>query len=145
MTREERNELVFLRRRIALGILIGILCFTISALIANAGKKAWNQALENMDRISYPHMTYKEWVDIHRPEYQNSGDAQYAYYKYAEEYYTAEYRDAKKKRIPYQVADSIFLLMGVACVMSLIWRFSQYYALTHEHEYDEYDEYDDEN
>lgn len=66
MTKEERNELVFLRRRIALGILIGILCFTISALIAIAGKKAWNQALENMDdSISYPHLSYREWIGIH--------------------------------------------------------------------------------
>ena len=70
MTKEERNELVFLRRRIALGILIGILCFTISALIAIAGKKAWNQALENMDdSISYPHLSYREWIGIHESEY----------------------------------------------------------------------------
>lgn len=120
MTKEERNELVFLRRRIALGILIGILCFTISALIAIAGKKAWNQALENMDSISYPHLSYREWIGIHESEYQNSDDALSAYYKYAEEFYTTEYREAQKKCTPYKVGAITLFLMGGTSVITTI-------------------------
>lgn len=45
MKRRERYKRV-------LGILIAILCMEISALISIAGSKAWNQALENMDRIA---------------------------------------------------------------------------------------------
>lgn len=89
MKRRERYKRV-------LGILIAILCMEISALISIAGSKAWNQALENMNRISYPHLSYEEWIAIHEPDFQSYDDAQSAYYKYAEGFYTPEYREAQK-------------------------------------------------
>lgn len=84
------------RYKRAIGVIIGILCLEISALISIAGSKAWNQALENMDRISYPHLSYEEWIEIHERDYQSYDDAQYAYYKYAEGFYTTAYREAQK-------------------------------------------------
>lgn len=110
MKREERNEFS-LTKVIALGLLIGILCFAISALIANAGKKA----LENVDRISYPHLSYEEWIAIHE-SYFSYEDAQSAYYKYEEGFYTPEYREAQKKCTPYKVGAAIFFLMGTITI-----------------------------
>lgn len=87
------------RYKRAIGVIIGILCLEISALISIAGSKAWNQALENMDRISYPHLSYEEWIEIHERDYQSYDDAQYAYYKYAEGFYTTAYREAQKSAL----------------------------------------------
>ena len=110
MKRRERYKRV-------LGILIAILCMEISALISIAGSKAWNQALENMDRISYPHLSYEEWIAIHEPDFQSYDDAQSTYYKYAEGFYTPEYREAQKKCTPYKVGTITFFLMGGTSVI----------------------------
>lgn len=114
------------RYKRALGILIAILCLEISALIAISGQKAWNQALENMDRISYPHLSYDEWIAIHEPEFQSYDDSQYAYHNYEAEYFTPEYREAQKKQTLYSVGEIVFFLIGAICLVRQICLFRQY-------------------
>lgn len=114
------------RYKRALGVIIGILCLEISALISIAGSKAWNQALENMDRISYPHLSYEEWIAIHESEYPNSEDAQYAYHNYEEEYVTPEYREAQKKQTLYSVGEIVFFFIGAILLIRQIYLFRQY-------------------
>lgn len=76
------------RYKRVLGILIAILCMEISALIS-----------------------------IAEPDFQSYDDAQSAYYKYAEGFYTPEYREAQKKCTPYKVGTITFFLMGGTSVI----------------------------
>ena len=73
-----------------------------------------------------PYLSYEAWISIHEPEYQNSGDAQYAYYKYAEEHYSPEYREAQKKLALYRAGEIISLLIGVTLLIRQIYLFRQY-------------------
>lgn len=82
-------------------ILLGIVFIVIAVLIGTAKKKA-HQALVSLEKTNNPCLSYEAWIDIHEPEFQNSGDAQSAYYKYAEEQYSPEYREAEKKTGPIQ-------------------------------------------
>ena len=79
------KERVIRRRRIE--ILLGIIFLVIAVLISTVKKKA-HQALVSLERTNDPYLSYAAWIAEHQPEYQNSGDAQYAYYKYAEELQT---------------------------------------------------------
>jgi len=124
------KERVIRRRRIEL--LLGIIFLIIAVLISTVKKKA-HQALVSLERTNDPYLSYEAWIAEHQPEYQNSGDAQYAYYKYAEEHYSPEYREAEKKLALYRVGEIISLLIGVTCITIQISRFIQY-CMKHEKE-----------
>lgn len=111
------------RRR--LEILLGIICLIIAVLISTAKKKA-HQSLVSLEKTNNPCLSYEAWIDIHEPEFQNSGDAQFAYYKYAEEHYSPEYREAEKKLALYRAGQIISLLIGVTCTTRQIYLFRQY-------------------
>lgn len=105
--KKERNEFSP-TKLLVLGLLIGILCFAISALIANAGKRA----LRGVD-ISYPHLSYEEWIAIHE-SYFSYEDAQSAYHKYEERFYTPEYKEVYT---PYKVGTTIVFLIGAFTII----------------------------
>ena len=117
------KERVIRRRRIE--ILLGIIFLVIAVLISTVKKKA-HQALVSLERTNDPYLSYEAWIAEHQPEYQNSGDAHYAYYKYAEEHYSPEYREAEKKLALYRAGEIISLLIGVTCITIQISRFIQY-------------------
>ena len=121
-TMTERKGL-FRRRR--LGILLGIICLIMAVLIGTAKKKA-HQALVSLEGSNDPYLSYEAWISIHEPEFQNSGDAQSAYYKYAEEHYSPEYREAQKKLALYRAGEIISLLIGVTLLIRQIYLFRQY-------------------
>lgn len=118
---EERKGL-FRRRR---ELLLGIICLIMAVLIGTAKKKA-HQALVSLEGSNDPYLSYEAWIDIHEPEFQNSGDAQSAYYKYAEEHYSPEYREAQKKLALYRAGEIISLLIGVTLSIRQIYLFRQY-------------------
>lgn len=117
------KERVIRRRRIE--ILLGIIFLLIAVLISTVKKKA-HQALVSLERTNDPYLSYAAWIAEHQPEYQNSGDAQYAYYKYAEEHYSPEYREAQKKLALYRAGEIISLLIGVTLLIRQIYFFRQY-------------------
>jgi hypothetical protein len=117
------KERVIRRRRIK--ILLGIIFLVIAVLISTVKKKA-HQALVSLERTNDPYLSYAAWIAEHQPEYQNSGDAQYAYYKYAEEHYSPEYREAQKKLALYRAGEIISLLIGVTLLIRQIYFFRQY-------------------
>lgn len=117
------KERVIRRRRIE--ILLGIIILVIAVLISTVKKKA-HQALVSLVRTNDPYLSYAAWIAEHQPEYQNSGDAQYAYYKYAEEHYSPEYREAQKKLALYRAGEIISLLIGVTLLIRQIYFFRQY-------------------
>ena len=117
------KEQVIRRRRIE--ILLGIIFLVITVLISTVKKQA-HQALVSLERTNDPYLSYAAWIAEHQPEYQNSGDAQYAYYKYAEEHYSPEYREAQKKLALYRAGEIISLLIGVTLLIRQIYFFRQY-------------------
>ena len=121
MTRKERKG--FRRRRLEL--LLGILCLIMAVLISTAKKNA-HQSLVSLGITNDPYLSYAAWIAEHQPEYQNSGDAQYAYYKYAEEHYSPEYREAQKKLALYRAGEIMSLLIGVTLLIRQIYLFRQY-------------------
>lgn len=122
MKKTERKGL-FRRRR--LGILLGIICLIMAVLIGTAKKKT-HQALVSLEGSNDPYLSYEAWISIHEPEFQNSGDAQSAYYKYAEEHNSPEYREAEKKLALYRAGEIISLLIGVTLLIKQISCFIQY-------------------
>lgn len=126
MKKTERKGL-FRRRR--LGILLGIICLIIclimAVLISTAKKKA-HQALVSLEGSNDPYLSYEAWITENEPEYQNSGDAQSAYERYAEEHYSHEYREAQKKLALYRAGEILSLLIGVIVLIRQIYLFRQY-------------------
>lgn len=120
MTKERKG---FRRRRLEL--LLGILCLIMAVLLSTAKKKA-HQALVSLEGSNDPYLSYEAWISIHEPEFQNSGDAQSAYYKYAEEHNSPEYREAEKKLALYRAGEIISLLIGVTLSIKQISCFIQY-------------------
>lgn len=114
---------IFSRRRRE--ILLGI-AFLVMALIIGNAKQKTNQALVSLEKANDPYLSYEAWIAVHEPEYQNSGDAQSAYYKYAEEHYSPEYREAQKKLALYRAGEIISLLIGVTLSIRQIYLFRQY-------------------
>lgn len=114
---------IFSRRRRE--ILLGI-AFLVMALIIGNAKQKTNQALVSLEKANDPYLSYEAWIAVHEPEYQNSGDAQSAYYKYAEEHYSPEYREAEKKLALYRAGEIISLLIGVTLSIKQISCFIQY-------------------
>lgn len=106
-------------------ILLGIIFLVIAVLIGTAKKKA-HQALVSLEGSNDPYLSYEAWISIHEPEFQNSGDAQSAYYKYAEEHNSPEYREAEKKLALYRAGEIISLLIGVTLSIKQISCFIQY-------------------
>ena len=107
------KERVIRRRRIE--ILLGIIFLVIAVLISTVKKKA-HQALVSLERTNDPYLSYAAWIAEH----------QYAYYKYAEEHYSPEYREAQKKLALYRAGEIISLLIGVTLLIRQIYFFRQY-------------------
>lgn len=106
-------------------ILLGIIFLVMAVLISTAKKKV-HQSLVNLEKTNDPYLSYAAWIAEHQPEYQNSGDAQYAYYKYAEEHYSPEYREAQKKLALYRAGEIMSLFIGVTLSIKQIYLFRQY-------------------
>ena len=117
------KERVLRRRRIE--ILLGIIFLVIAVLISTVKKKA-HQALVSLEGSNDPYLSYEAWITENEPEYQNSGDAQSAYERYAEEHYSPEYREAQKKLALYRAGEIISLLIGVTLLLRQIYFFRQY-------------------
>lgn len=98
-------------RKIMVAILLGIIILVIAVLIGTAMKKA-HQALVSLEKTNDPCLSYEAWIEIHEPEYQNSGDAQSAYERYVEENYSPEYRKAKTT---YYGVGAIAFVMIITC------------------------------
>ena len=106
-------------------ILLGII-FLVMAVLVSTAKTKVHQSLVNLEQTIDPYLSYAAWIAEHQPEYQNSGDAQYAYYKYAEEHYSPEYREAQKKLALYRAGEIMSLFIGVTLSIKQIYLFRQY-------------------